>query len=390
MKKPIAIIGASALQLPLIEKAKKMGLETHVFAWAAGDVGEQAADVFYPVSITETDTITDICRRIAPCAVVSIASDLAAITVNRAANALGLPANPPETALIATNKYEMRRTFREAGIPVPAFTRIGPGEDLSEICRMRLPLIVKPTDRSGSRGIFKLESFDQLEESIAAACAESFEGKAIIEEFIRGNEYSCECITQNGVHCCLALTKKFTTGAPHFIETGHLEPAGLDPETAEQVREQVFRALDALHVRCGASHSEFRVDPETGEIRLIEIGARMGGDCIGSDLVQLSTGVDFVKAVIQTGMGEPADLTPAPHTAAAAVRYIMNRQDYEDYLALRAMHPEVIVRQSAMQTEQMEADVTDSSSRFGFYIAAGDSPDELCRMLHLAENTERQ
>ena len=90
MKKPIAIIGASDLQLPLIEKAKEMGLETHVFAWAAGDVGEQAADVFYPVSITETDEITDICRKIAPCAVVSIASDLAAITVNRAANALGL------------------------------------------------------------------------------------------------------------------------------------------------------------------------------------------------------------------------------------------------------------------------------------------------------------
>ena len=133
MKKPIAIIGASDLQLPLIEKAKEMGLETHVFAWAAGDAGERAADVFYPISITETDAITDVCRSIRPCAVVSIASDLAAITVNRAANALGLPANPPETALIATNKYEMRRTFREAGIPVPAFARVSAGEDLSAI-----------------------------------------------------------------------------------------------------------------------------------------------------------------------------------------------------------------------------------------------------------------
>ena len=388
MKKPIAIIGASDLQLPLIEKAKEMGLETHVFAWAAGDAGERAADVFYPISITETDAITDVCRSIRPCAVVSIASDLAAITVNRAANALGLPANPPETALIATNKYEMRRTFREAGIPVPAFARVSAGEDLFAIRRMRLPLIVKPTDRSGSRGIFKLESFDHLEESVTAACAESFEGRAIVEEFIEGNEYSCECISQDGVHHFLALTKKFTTGAPHFIETGHLEPADLEPETAGRVREQVFRALDALHVRCGASHSEFRVDPESGEIRLIEIGARMGGDCIGSDLVRLSTGVDFVKAVIQAGMGERIDLTPAPHAAAAAVRYLMNRQDYEDYLALQAAHPEVIVRRSEMHPAQMETAVTDSSRRFGFYIAAEDSPEKLCRMLHLAEGAE--
>ena len=114
----------------------------------------------------------------------------------------------------------------------------------------------------------------------------------------------------------------------------------------------------------------------------------MGGDCIGSHLVRLSTGVDFVKAVIQAGMGERIDLTPAPHAAAAAVRYLMNRQDYEDYLALQAAHPEVIVRRSEMHPAQMETAVTDSSRRFGFYIAAEDSPEKLCRMLHLAEGAE--
>ena len=339
MNKRIAIIGASDLQLPLILKAKEMGFETHVFAWKAGDSGEKAADYFYPISITQIAQILDQCREIKPSAVATIASDLAAITVNRVANALGLPSNPPETAVIATNKYEMRRTFREACIPVPAFMRAGPGDDLSEAKRMRLPIIVKPTDRSGSRGIYKLISFTELERCVRESCEESFEKKAVIEEYIEGNEYSCECISQGGIHHFLAITKKYTTGAPHFIETGHLEPSGLPEEICRRVQEQVFRALDALHITCGASHSEFKVTPE-GEIRFIEIGARMGGDCIGSDLVQLSTGYDFVKMVIQAASGEPLDLVAGDHEKYAAVRYIMNEEDYRQYISIKKNCPE--------------------------------------------------
>lgn len=380
-KHTIAIIGASDLQLPLIEKAKKMGYETHVFAWAAGDVGEAAADVFYPISITEIDKITDQCRKIKPVAIASIASDLAAITVNRVANALGLPANPPETAIIATNKYEMRKTFREAGLPVPLFYKVGAEDDLSEVRRMKLPIIVKPTDRSGSRGIFKLISFDELQDAVLQSCSESFEHKAIVEEYIEGEEYSCECVSQDGIHHFLALTKKFTTGAPHFIEIGHMEPSGLDEETCEKVKGQVFRALDALHVQCGASHSEFKVDPVSGEIRLIEIGARMGGDCIGSDLVYLSTGYDFVKMVIQAAAGQPVSLVKEKHADAAAVRYVMNRQDYEDFLALKQNNPDAIYRMSNIQYEEKE--VSDSSQRYGFYISMGSSDAGLRQLLHL-------
>ena len=88
--KKLAIIGASYLQNPLILKAKAMGLETHVFAWAAGDVGEATADHFYPISIVEKEQILEQCRRIGIDGVCTIASDLAAITVNYVANGLGL------------------------------------------------------------------------------------------------------------------------------------------------------------------------------------------------------------------------------------------------------------------------------------------------------------
>jgi biotin carboxylase len=246
---------------------------------------------------------------------------------------------------------------------------------------MKLPIIVKPTDRSGSRGIFKLTGFEGLQECVKKACESSFEKCAIVEEYIEGNEYSCECISQNGKHYFLAVTKKYTTGAPHFIEIGHVEPSGLEIEKVEQVKEHVFRALDALHVSCGASHSEFKVTPE-GDIRLIEIGARMGGDCIGSDLVYLSTGYDFVKMTVQTALGEPIDIIPAPHTSIAAVRYIMDEKDYEHYLSVQEKNADIIVRVSDINMKGAET-VTDSSTRHGFYIAAGADACDICNLLQL-------
>ena len=380
----LAIIGASDLQLPLIEKAKAMGLETHVFAWAAGDVGETAADYFYPISIIDTDEIIRECKKIQPDGVATIASDLAAITVIKVATALGLPSNPNETAIIATNKYAMRRTFREAGIPTPQFTEVFSDNIPDQINTFHFPIIVKPTDRSGSRGIYKLETKEGLEEAIKEACEQSFEKKAIVEEYIEGKEYSCECITQNGEHHMLAITKKFTTGAPHFIETGHIEPSGLSPETCEKVREQVYKALDALHVRTGASHSEFKVDPKTGEIRIIEIGARMGGDCIGSDLVHLSTGYDFVKMTIQCALGEPISLQRDPSHPVAAVRFIMNEDDYKHYEGMSETNKARIIRTSNIHKPERSM-ASDSSTRSGFYIVTGKTAEEALTAANLQD-----
>ena len=151
----VVIIGANEFQRPLIRKASEAGFETHVFAWEDGAVGREDADFFYPVSIVEKETILDYCRRIKPEAVATIGSDLAEVTVNYLVNSLGLPGNPPETAVLAVNKYRMRCAFRDAGLYTPAFLSASSFEEAEElgIRGMKGPLIVKPVDRSGSRGI---------------------------------------------------------------------------------------------------------------------------------------------------------------------------------------------------------------------------------------------
>ena len=376
--KKIAIIGASYLQNPLIEKAKEMGIETHVFAWAAGDVGEKSADYFYPISIVEKEKILIQCRKIGIDGICSIASDLAAITVNYVANEMGLAGNTNRCTMMSTNKHLMRQTFEKNGDPSPRSIMVSSGEELSRL-KLRYPVIVKPTDRSGSRGITKLLSEEGLPEAVDMAQKESFEKRALVEEFVEGQEYSVECVTFHGEHFFLAMTKKYTTGTPHFIETGHLEPAPVSCEVLQKVKRVVFHALDSLQITDSASHSEIKIT-ENGEIYLIEIGGRMGGDCIGSDLVQLSTGIDFVRNVIQISLGEKPDLDCKNNEKkVAAVHYILGEEDFAVLEKLKLEHPEYLVREE--MTSQCEGKITDSASRYGMFLMCASKIECLSKYL---------
>ncbi len=361
----IAIIGASYLQLPLIEKAKEMGYVTHVFAWAADDVGEKAADHFYPISIIEREQILEKCREIGICGICSIASDVAMLTVNYVAAEMGLVGNSMEATFRSTNKHAMRLAFEENGDLSPKSRLVGADSDVSAM-GLDFPVIVKPTDRSGSRGICKVYSAVELPAAIERAVAESFEKKALVEEFAEGQEYSVEFISYRGQHHFLALTKKFTTGEPHFIETGHLEPAPADGQTLERVKKTVAHALSSLGIENGASHSEIKID-EHGQIRLIEIGGRMGGDLIGSDLVRYSTGYDFVRMVIDVACGrQPVFERVCEPTAVRSV-FMFTREDIAEYERLKREEPDRIIGLMSYHPENA-GNVTDSSNRAGCYL----------------------
>ncbi len=364
--KKLVVIGANDFQNQLILKAKSLGFETHVFAWEEGAVGKENADYFYPISIVEKDEILEQCKIIKPDGVCSIASDLAAITVNYIAEKLGLPCNATKYTQIQTNKYAMRKALTQAGIPCPKFALADADFDSEALKDFRFPVIVKPTDRSGSRNIMKLESLDGIEKAIKDACETSFEHRAIIEEYIDGNEYSMETISSKGVHHYLATTKKYTTGAPRFIETGHKQPCDLDDETNKKAIDTIMKALNALHIENSAGHSEFKVSDD-GSINIIEIGARMGGDCIGSDLVCLSTGYDFVKMVIDVATGNELDLSHNAELRDVQIRFMFTQEDLDKLEELKKTNTDKLYRISDIEYENL-GNVVDSGSRLGYYI----------------------
>lgn len=370
--KKLAIIGASYLQEPLIEKAKIKGIETHVFAWKTGDIGERTADFFYPISIVEKEKILEQCRKIGIDGVCTIASDLAVITVNYVAEKLGLIGNTMECVNVSTNKHNMRLCFEKNGDPSPRSLKVKTIVDLENV-ELNYPVIVKPVDRSGSRGITKVEVYEELEDAIEKAKEQGFEKCALIEEFATGEEYSVEYISWKGKHTFLALTQKYTTGAPDFIETGHLEPAPVDKITLERIQGVVSHALNSLGIEYGASHSELKIS-KNGDIKLIEIGGRMGGDNIGSALVKLSTGYDFLDAVIDVALGKEPTAQKTKHDCAG-IHFIFSQEDIECLEQLKREHPDVLIEADIHEITNHK--ITDSASRFGYFIFAARDLDTI-------------
>lgn len=369
------IIGANSFQNRLIIKANNKGYETHVFAWECGDIGEKNASFFYPISVTEKEKILTECKKIKPDAIISVASDLAMLTVNYVANELNLPCNSAECTELTTNKYAMRIALKKNNISTPLFY-LAKGEtylkSLDEITNIFFDsnklneIIVKPTDRSGSRAITKLKGEIGLKSALERALHESFSKTAIIEEYLDGDEYSCECISYHGKHHFLALTKKFTTGAPNFIETGHMQPSGLPSDVIDKIIPEVYRALTALKITEGASHTEFKLD-KNNKIKIIEIGARMGGDCIGSDLVELSTGYDFLNMVLDVSLGNPPNFERLHKGKKSTIKFIFNKDDMLKLNKIKLTNPDTIYFVSDIR-DIGSRDVKDSSSRFGYYI----------------------
>jgi len=371
MMKAIAIIGASYLQKPLVMKAKEMGLRTICFAWEDGAVCKDICDVFYPISIMEKEEILKVCQQERIDGICTIASDVAAPTVAYVAEMMGLIGNSYEAAVRANNKFAMRNAFAAANVPCPQYMCVKDAEVETQSriqSNLQLPIIVKPSDRSGSLAVTKVTDWGQLPQALAHAIRVSFVHEAMVEEFIEGGEISVEFISYQGKHYPLQITDKVTTEAPHFVELEHHQPSTLSAEMFEKIYAITDTALTALGVTNGASHSEYRITNE-GRVEVMEIGARMGGDFIGSDLVRLSTGYDFVKGVIEVALGEFEEPTRtfAKHSGV----FFLSKQTesilpiMEDAIAHPENHPEVV------EVEISDTDLKEvaySAQRSGYMI----------------------
>ena len=353
-----------------------MGIETHVFAWEAGAVAKDFSDYFYPISILSIDKILQMCTDIKINGITSIGSDIAMPTVNFIAETLRLIGNNANCTAVTTDKYKMRSQLSLHGINCPNFLKRTQYSEFkkNDYLNMHFPLIVKPTDRSGSRGVTKVNNGNELVNAVDRALHESIRKEAIVEEFITGNEISVEMISWKGEHHFLAITDKITTGAPYFVEIEQHEPSLISGNIKTKVVDLVKSALTALGVEYGASHSELIID-ENGGLHIVEIGARMGGDNIGACLVEMSTGYDFVDGVISVALGlEPKVKRPVNNYAG--IYYLtppkgtIKNISVDTELIPQIKKYDIFVNPG----DHVDFPVKDSSQRSGYVLYQSDSP----------------
>lgn len=364
--KKLAIIGASYLQLPLVLKAKSLGIKTICFAWEEGAVCRDYADQYYPISIVDKQAILDVCRNEKIDGITTIATDVAVPTINYIAHELGLIGNSIETGFLATNKYAMRNALKNSGVNCPFFQKIKNISDaLDAMKKTTYPVIIKPCDRSGSMGVTKVVDEKLLIDAVNLAIESSFCKEAILEKYVDiAHEISVEGISWEGKHYVLAITDKVTTGAPHYVELGQHQPSQLPQTIIDNAIVQVKLGIKALGIKYGASHPELMISKE-GEVYVTEIGARMGGDFIGSDLVYLSTGYDFLRGVIEVALGEFCGVQFSKRHYAGVWFYSPDTPQVSEIIEHKALYPWII--RSELHKDNLKI-LTRSADRAGFFI----------------------
>lgn len=322
--KRLMVLGAGILQVPVIKKAREMG----VFVITADDdpeavglkyadkciVGKHLFNLEAMLAVARSEEIDGV---IHPC------SEVAMNTMGYINEKMGLPGIDLQTSLRATNKEKMRRAFERGGAPSPkSFGAVSFESAVLAARQIEGAIIVKPSRNSGSRGITKLPtgySESELRMAVNRAINESRDRSAMIEQFVDGPEFSVEIIVWNKEVHVLQVTDKKTTEAPYFVELGHSQPSMFPTETVESVKRAAIMGVIALQVNNCACHAEVKV--QNGQAYIMEIGARLGGDFISTELTHLSTGIDMVAAAINVALGVKPNLEPIAKPQGVAIRY---------------------------------------------------------------------
>ncbi len=317
--KKILIIGASTLQLPAILKAKEMGFYVGVLDINSEAIGIKFADEFFNVSTIDVVGMLQVAKKFKPNGIMTLATDMPIQAIAVSTTELGLQGLSVDVAIKATNKIEMLKAFKKHNVESPWFYEITSLTDLILLkSELSFPFILKPCDNSGSRGVILVESEKDIKTAFHYSKQNSRNGIVIAEEFLEGKEVSVEVLViDHNIHI-LAITDKITTGPPHFVEMGHSQPSQLNQTAQNKIKKLTINAINAIGIINGPAHVEIMLTPKGP--KMIEIGARMGGDNITTHLIPLSTGIDMVKATIQLSIGEKPNITQRL-TKASAIYY---------------------------------------------------------------------
>ena len=324
MNATLVVLGASSDQLFLIRTAREMGLFVLALDRNPSSPGFADADAHLVVSTRDVPAVqAELSRWDGPpiAGITTMGSDIPEI-VSELARWAGTPHLSAETARLATDKLAMKRRFREAGIPTAWFQEVDDAHQVRSLLAEHGELVLKPIDRSGSRGVFRLDAGSDVEELFARAREFSFSGRVQVEEFLRGPQISTESLLWNGQ----AFTPGFADRnyellerfRPQIMENGGWVPSALDDDERAEVSRVAEEAARALGIEHGVAKGDL-VLTEDGP-KVIEVAARLSGGDFCAGLVPLGTGVNYVRTAIQLAIGETpdaSDLEPRFHRAVA-------------------------------------------------------------------------
>lgn len=375
--KRLLLFGAPVFQIPIIQKAKEMGLWVGVIDINSDAPAVSYADEYFCSSLHDKERLLEIAKDFMPDGIVIGACDTSVVSASYVCQQLGLPGHTMETAICATDKLKMLEAFERKNVPHPKYLLLKRENVDSFSMTIPYPAISKPVNSSGSRGIAYIADGSMLRQAVERSFHAAPDGMILIEEYMTGPEVSVEVLVVNGKPYVLQITDKQTSGPPHFFETGHMQPSSLPAQIREQIARVAEQAVIAVGIQNSPAHVEIKVTP-TGP-KLVELGARFGGDCISTYLLDTSiSGLSFTEAAIQQALGIVPDCSRfQPSGNAACVQFLCSNhgiitsiqgvdtaQEIEDVVAIMVYG----------KVGHHYNETTENADRIGYVVGKGKSP----------------
>ncbi|GAA1018181.1 carbamoyl phosphate synthase [Acrocarpospora pleiomorpha] len=387
---PLLVLGAGEEQLPLFREARLRGLRTIAVDWRDDRPGVPLADRFLRVSTRDHAAVVAALGEIRPSGVVSAGSDMCLLSWHELSRRYGTPHIYPRAAADASmDKAAFHRVARSAGLPGYrwAVTRLAepmPG--------LEFPVVVKPVDASGGKGVALVREPSGLVAALAAALAHSVCGEAVVEEFREGRNITVEVFLRDGEVAFSVLTEKRVIPGPGFLIGGHTCPAPIEAESRQRIVAAALRLCAAMGWRDGPAHFDVILAPD-GTPYVLEVGARLCGNGYPR-LTRAVYGVDTVGALIALALGEPFDLTPQQH-GHGIIHVLRSPYEREGVLArvegldeVRAL-PGVADAEVVTPAGAPVHPFTQSGHKLGYLVVTGDSADDAESTLKTALATLR-
>lgn len=387
MKRTLLIVSGGLEACPGIEIAKSMGLHVVVSDIDRDAPGFAIADDCITASTYDVDETVAAARnyheRVRPLdGVICVAADVP-LTVASVAEAVGLPGISCESAQLAIDKIAMKQCFARDNIPIPWFSEVASARQLSELVSAeRMPLVIKPVDSRGSRGVLRLTPEIDLDWAYDVAWRNSPSRRVMVERFLPGPQLSTESLVVNGIAYTIGFSDRnyenLEQYAPHIIEDGGQLPSHLNAATHDAVRSLIQDAAKSMGISNGVVKGDIVI--KNGQPHVIELAARLSGGYFCTHEIPLNTGVDFVGSAIRLALGEvvdPVNLIPK-FNRPVAQRYMFSRPGvvaHVDGEKSFADHPDVAFLEIRVKPGDYIGPVDSHKARVGVVITTGDTVD---------------
>jgi biotin carboxylase len=322
--KTILFVGAGRHQRRAIIQAKQLGLRVVAVDRNPEAPGLVEADIAKVVDFADAAAVVKATARISIDGVMTVSADRAVPVVAAVAEARSLPGIGVATAHLMTNKIAMRRELADAGVPQPRFAAL---RTISETRRaadeVGFPSVLKPADSGGQRGVFRVESLDDIHAHLHEAVGASPTGEAILEEFVDGIEMNGIVISRGGESVPLTLSDRLRPPGVGFgVGWIHVYPATTYGSQLEESERVAVHTVHALGLKTGIAFPQLIATPNGG-VSVVECAARIPGGQM-ADLVRFATGVDLVEVQIRMALGDelPDELVLAKFRQPLAIRFL--------------------------------------------------------------------